>query len=144
METAGMVLGFIAVVGGLAIAPLAIVLGQRHERRKRELEHIERLRALELGRVLPQDEPWWSPARIAWLIGAVVPLGAFLSVGLASRSVGYHEGMWGAAAMVGMAGVISGSILAGQSLSRRTTTEQVGDPKPPVDEDAYDVVSARG
>ena len=53
METAGMVLGFIAVVGGLAIAPLAIVLGQRHEQRKRELEHIERLRALELGRVLP-------------------------------------------------------------------------------------------
>ena len=144
METAGMVLGFIAVVGGLAIAPLAIVLGQRHERRKRELEHIERLRALELGRVLPQDEPWWSPARIAWLIGAGVPLGAFLSVGLASRSVGYHEGMWIAAAMVGMCGVISGSILAGQSLSRRKTTEQIGDPKPLVDEDAYDVVSARG
>jgi hypothetical protein len=144
METAGIVLGFIAVVGGLAIAPLAIVLGQRHERRKRELEHIERMKALELGRTLPQDEPWWSPARIAWLIGAGVPLGAFLSVGLASRSVGYHEGMWIAAAMVGISGVISGSILAGQSLAHRKSSPGFDAAKPDVDEDAYDVVSARG
>jgi hypothetical protein len=139
-----MVLGFIAVIGGLAIAPVAIVLTQRHERRKRELEHIERMRALELGRILPQDEPWWSPARIALLIGAGVPSVAYLSVGLASTSVGYHEGMWIAAAIVGMSGVISGSILAGQSLNRYKTSEPFDASKPSVEEDAYDVVSARG
>ena len=29
------------------------------------MEHIERMKALELGRTLPQDEPWFSPVRIA-------------------------------------------------------------------------------
>ena len=62
---AGLVLGFIAVIGGLSIAALAIILGIRHDRRKREMEHIERMKALELGRTLPQDEPWLSPAKIA-------------------------------------------------------------------------------
>ena len=144
METAGLVLGFIAVVGGLALGAVAVIMGIRHDRRKRELEHIERMRALELGCRLPQDEPWWSPARIAWLIGAGVPIGVFLCVGSASGAIGYHEGMWIAAGMVGMSGVIAGASLAGHSLRRNQATEQLGAPKPVVDEDAYDVVSARG
>jgi hypothetical protein len=144
MQSAGLVLGFIAVVGGLGIGTLAIVLGIRHDRRKRELEHIERMRALELGRVLPQDEPWWSPLRIALLIGAGVPSVAFVSANLASQAIGFHEGMWVAAAIVGMTAVISGSILAGQSLSRQKRSEPFDAPKPYVGEDAYDVVSARG
>ena len=144
METAGIVLGFIAVTGGLAIGSFALILGLRHDRRKRELEHIERMRALELGRRLPQDERWWSPARLPWFIGAGVPLGAFACVGLASRAVGYHEDMWLAAASVGIIGVISGSILGGLSLSQRTSSAGLDTAKPEVDEDAYDVVSARG
>jgi hypothetical protein len=82
--------------------------------------------------------------RIALLIGAGVPSVAFLSVGGASRAIGFHEGMWIAAGMVGMTAVISGSILAGQSLNRHTTSKQFDALKPHVDEDAYDVVSARG
>jgi hypothetical protein len=145
METAaGLVLGFIGVVGCFAIPPVAIVLHHRSERRKRELEHIERMRALELGRTLPQDEPWWSPLRIALLIGAGVPSVAFLSAGLTTLAAGYHESMWIAVGMTGISSVICGSILAGQSLNRQKTSEPLDAPKPYVDEDAYDVVSARG
>ena len=54
---AGITLGFIAVVGGLLFGAIPIAFHFRHERRKRELEHIERMKALELGRTLPQDEP---------------------------------------------------------------------------------------
>jgi hypothetical protein len=144
MEIAGMTLGFIAVVGGLAIAPLSIGLHFRHERRKREMEHMERMKALELGRTLPQDEPWFSPLRIALLIGGAVPLGAFTSVGLATAAVGFHDGMWLAACIVGTASVISGSTLAVQSLKPRETALSPSDLKPYVEEDAYDVVSARG
>ena len=32
MDIAGITLGFIAVIGGLAIAPLSIILGIRHDR----------------------------------------------------------------------------------------------------------------
>ena len=80
-----MVLGFIAVIGGLAIAPLSIVFHLRNEQRKRELEHIERMQALEFGRTLPQDEPWWSPLRIGLVIGGAVPLGVFLTLGARLR-----------------------------------------------------------
>jgi hypothetical protein len=139
-----MVLGFIAVIGGLGIGSLAVVLGIRHDRRKRELEHIERMRALELGRTLPQDESWWTPLRIALLIGVGVPSVAFLTVGSASSAVGFHDGMWLAAAIVGMTGVISGSTLAGISLNRHKRSEPFDAHKPYVDQDAYDVVSARG
>jgi hypothetical protein len=143
MEIAGMVLGYIAVIGGLAIAPLSIVLHFRNEQRKREVEHIERMQALEFGRTLPQDEPWWSPLRISLVIGGAVPLGVFLTVGSATAAVGFHDGMWIAAAMVGMASVICGTILAGSNM-RAKASSSFADSKPQIEEDAYDVASARG
>jgi hypothetical protein len=144
MEIAGMVLGYIAVIGGLAIAPLSIVLHLRNEQRKREFEHIERMQALEFGRTLPQDEPWWSPLRISLVIGGAVPLGAFLTVGSATAVTGFHDGMWIAAAIVGMVSVICGSILAGSSNKRAKASSSFADSKPQIEEDAYDVVSGRG
>ena len=144
MESAGLVLGFIAVIGGLSIGTLAIILGIRHDRRKREMEHVERMKALELGRTLPQDEPWLSPAKLAALIGGVVPLGAFVSVGTATTSSGFHEEMWLAASSVGVTAVIAGSFVAVLSSRSRKTSGPVGVVKPYVEEDAYDVVSSRG
>jgi hypothetical protein len=144
METAGLVLGYIAVIGGLLFGAIPIAFHYTREKQRREMEHLERMRALELGRTLPQDEPWWSPPRIAVLIGGAVPLGVFLSVGAATSFVGFHEGMWVAAAMVGMASVISGSILAGLSYNQRRTSDRPEVTKPYVEDDAYDVVSSRG
>jgi hypothetical protein len=144
MDTAGMVLAFFAVTGGLAIGPFAIWFGGRQQQRKREMEHIERMKALEFGRTLPQDEPWSSPARIGALIGVVVPLGVFLSVAIATSAAGFHEGMWIAAGMVGMASVIAGATLAGQSIHHQKTSDRTAIVKPYVEDDAYDVVSSRG
>jgi hypothetical protein len=144
MQAAGIVLGFIAVIGGLSLGAIAIILGIRHDRRKRELEHIERIKALELGRTLPQDEPWLTPAKLAALIGGVVPLGVFVSVGTATSSSGFHDGMWIAATLVGTAAVISGATVACQSGRSRKTSDPVAVDKPYVEEDAYDVVSSRG
>jgi hypothetical protein len=143
MDIAGLVLGYIAVIGGLAISAVALVLGIRHDRRKRELEHIERMHALELGRTLPQDSPWWSPSRIAVVIGGVVPVAVFVTVGGATRAAGFHEGMWLAAAIVGMAAVICGSILAVSKKSEQTSSP-IAYSKPHIEEDAYDVVGTRG
>ena len=57
----------------IIVAPTAIVF--RYVRFHREIKHAERMRALELGRPFPGDEPWWSPERIIVAIGAGVPLG---------------------------------------------------------------------
>jgi hypothetical protein len=144
VDVAGITLGYIAVIGGLLFGAMAVAYHFRHERRKRELEHIERMRAFELGRTLPQDEPWLSPTKIGALIGAGVPIGAFVSAGIATAAVGFHEGMWIAVGMVGTASAITGSILASQSYNRRKASDQVASIKPYIEEDAYDVVSSRG
>jgi len=144
MDIPGIVLGYIAVVGGLSIAPIAIFVGCRHEQRKRELEHMERMRALELGRRLPQDESWLSPSKIGALIAIIVPVAAFVPAWLTSQFAGYHEATWIATAMVGTAAVISGSVLVASSHKQDATPSESLTTKPYVEEDAYDVVSSRG
>ena len=76
---------------------LAIVLGIRHERRKRELEHIERMKALEFGRTLPAGRAaGCRPAKIARRRSAVVrpARGLRHRRHRDQRSVGYHEEIW--------------------------------------------------
>jgi hypothetical protein len=130
---------------GIAVPIILVptVLGIRHARHVRELEHAERMRALELGRILPQDESWWSPARICIAIGAGVPIGTFVSAWMASETLGFFEPIWASAGVVGLAGVISGTVLAGRYFASRDRFARVAD-KPYVDAEAYDVVSSRG
>jgi hypothetical protein len=140
-------LGFMLAFLGLGIGYMAVYLGIRHDRQKRELEHKERMRALELGRRLPGDGPWLSPGRVGFLISVVVPTVAFGCAWLATREAGYQEDIWKTAAMVGVMSVFCGSLLAGVGLMRHGQDQfsAVRDmDKPAVDEDAYDVVSARG
>ncbi len=144
MDIAGIVLGYIAVIGGLSIAPLAIIVGCRLKQRIRELEHIERMKALEFGRSLPQDEPWLSPTKIGAAIGILVPIAAFSAACTATQQAGYNEKIWLAAAIVGVAGVICGPILVVFSLKHPAAPTESPQAKPYVEEDAYDVVSSRG
>ena len=138
----------IPIVGmAIPIILVPIVLALRHARIERELEHAERIKALELGRTLPQDEPWWSPARICVAIGAGVPIGVFGLAFLASQAVGPSEQIWVAAGVVGVAGVFNGTFLAGRyftQYARPKTGADVGHAKPEVDADAFDVVGSRG
>jgi hypothetical protein len=138
------------VVSGVIILPVIFVpvlLYYRHERWKLGLEHERQLKALELGRGLPGEgnrESWFSPLRVGLIIGAGVPLGAFLSALVTSVSIGFHDGIWIATSTVGLASVISGSIIAGRAYSESKASPTIGEGKPFVEEDAYDVVSARG
>ena len=144
MNPAEFLLAFVAITAGLGTGALAIVMGIRHDRQKREWEHIERMKAFELGRTLPQDEPWFSPAKIGFAIATAVPGSSFTFAWLATESVGYHEPIWIGAMMVGIASVICGSILVASANKKRTVPRGAVSPKPYVEEDAYDVVSARG
>jgi len=140
----------LVVVSGAIILPIVLVptlLHYRHERWKLGLEHERQLKALELGRALPgegRSEGWFSPLRVGLIIGAGVPLGAFLSALITSVSAGFHEGIWMATCLVSLGGVISGSILAGHAYGQGKANPADGEAKPFIEEDAYDVVSARG
>ena len=137
----------IPIVGMLI--PIIIVptaLGIKHARYLREVEHAERMRAMELGRTLAEDEKHsWTPTGIAGSIGVGVPLGVMSIAFIASTKVGPSDTLWMAAAMIGVAGVICGSILAAMQLSKAHQTSAAPlDAKPAYDPDQFDVVGSRG
>jgi hypothetical protein len=134
----------VAIVLPVILVP--IILGIRFERYKRELEHAERIKALELGRPFPGDGSWWSLPRISVAIGAGVPIAVFFCAWQASGTLHDPEPPWIGAGIVGVAAVVSGSLLAGRYYLGRDRSHQsvAADAKYRADEDAYDVVSRRG
>ncbi len=131
----------------LPVILIPVLLYFRHERWKLRLEHERQLKALELGRTVPGEgyrESWFSPLRVGMVIGAGVPLALFLNAMVTSICVGFHEGVWLSSCVVGLWAVISGSIIAGRACWKSKTSSAEGEFKPFVEEDAYDVVSARG
>ena len=137
----GLVIPIIALMIPMVIVPTA--LGFRHARLLRELEHRERIRAMEMGRLLPQDETWTTPARIVAAIGAGVPLAALATAFLASQALGFHEEIWIMSGMVGISGVVGGTYLAGRHLPGRDESPATAF-KAEFDPDSLDVVSRRG
>jgi hypothetical protein len=155
MDTTEIMAAFIC--GVTAVTMLPIFLHFRGERRKRELEHIERMRAIEVGRSYPGEKsnsffalpPWAVPHLIAITVGAGVPIGVFACAFLASVIGGFQQEIWMAAGMVGLGGVIGGSTLAVNAFrsigsnAEPEYSDSFAHSKPHVDEDAYDVVSSR-
>ncbi len=140
-------LGFLLAFLGIGIAYSAVHLGIRLERTKRELEHKERMMALELGRSLPGDFPWLSPLRAGLLIAAAVPIGLFVSALLANLALGYKEAPWMMAGAVSLFAVVCGTVVTSLAFARQPHDLQhnaVSAAKEQVEDDAYDVVSARG
>jgi len=140
------VIGFLLAFLGLGVAYFAIYLGIRHDRFKRELEHKERMLALELGRPLPGDISWFSTQRIGFLMGAIVPVCLFGYAGLLTQSQGFHPHIWESCSIVGTLSILSGAVLVviGGARESRALGGSPRSEKVPVEEDAYDVVSARG
>jgi hypothetical protein len=142
------------LVCGLAVIGLiAIRMYMNGQQQKHEREHRERMKVLEMGQALPAQQTapnQRSAYRLALVIGGVVPAGAFVSSAFASAAIGFHEAMWIATGMVGLGGVICGTVLASTqfNVAAATDTGEGSSPltgfKPRVDDDAYDVVSARG
>lgn len=123
----------------IVVAPVAIIA--KTVSRHREMEHKERIRAIELGRVLPKDESWWSRGRISAMIGAGVPVIAMFLAWMASESMGGREEVWITATVIGVTSVICGTRLA---TKLPAPDPMILNAKHDMDPDAYDVVSRRG
>jgi hypothetical protein len=131
----------------LPVLLVPTISGIRFARYKRELEHAERIKALELGRTLHADDSWWTLPRISVAIGAGVPAVVFFCAWQASESLQDPEPAWISAGIVGMSAVIGGSVLAARYYLRRDESGRAGSglgTKPLIDADAFDVVSSRG
>jgi hypothetical protein len=132
----------VALLIPIIVVPTA--LGLKHARFLREVEHRERMRAMELGRALPESQSW-SPTGLAGAIGAGVPIASMVIAGMATHSDAhsYAASIWKAAGLVGLGGVICGTILAALRFAARPqpAPDMV---KADYDPDAYDVVGRRG
>jgi hypothetical protein len=131
----------------LPIVIVPTVLFFKHQGRKRELQHLERMRAIELG-VSPQNPGslFW-PSLAALGIGAGVPCFAILFGFLSAVSRPGQEEIWTPLMILGVASVISGAALGTKMLGLREDGAAnlpgiVG--KPEFDPDAYDTVGQRG
>ncbi len=108
-ETLAVMIPITAVMGGIAIAIVAIIMGAR----KKELEHKERIIAMEKGISIPQQpEPCCRPAyqsnRAAGFV--LTLLGIALTITI-SVSGGLEGGIWGLVPLaIGIGLLISSSI----------------------------------
>jgi hypothetical protein len=128
----------------LAIPLVAIVLGLRHARYEREVEHLERMKALELGRTLPGDAPFWSPNRLCAAMGLALPLALFVLSFAFSRFMDRgEEAAWVFGAATAIVGMLCGTALA-IFLPRREAATAPSFIKPTLDPDALDTAPRRG
>lgn len=148
MLEAEIVIPVMGIMLPLVLVPSIIKM--KHAQRRREWEHAERMRAMELG-LPPTSGPgyqfWPSVAAIA--IGAGVPIVTFIFAWLATVSSPIGQGAYAAAGTVGSIAVISGTILASHlsgGCSKKAKSEKATSFAKPLqyDPDAYDTVSQRG
>jgi hypothetical protein len=135
-----------ALIGGAFILSFVWMI-VRNGLREREMEHLERLKALESGTTLPGDGPWWTPNRVAAGIGIGVPFFAFLASFLSTISSREPQiAIWASAGAVSVAAVISGAVLT-VHLPRAVTQQprpMTSHSKPEFDPDSYDTAGRRG
>ena len=118
------IIPIVAMLIPIIIVPTA--LGFKHARFLRQVEHEERMKAMELGQILPEDQSW-TPAQIAVTIGAGVPIAAMFIAYIAANKTGSSEGIWMATMMIGVAGVICGTVLAAKQFSKRDQATASGE-----------------
>jgi hypothetical protein len=122
----------------------------RNGQLRREWEHAERMRALEMGLPLPPRESAWARAFVCVAIGLGVPVIAFSITLAAYDRPGTPEEIWVAPAVVSGLSIISATLLGGflflggARASRQAPHAPHPGVKPMGDPDAYDVVGRRG
>ncbi len=130
----------------MIVVPTALVI--KHLRRKREMLHRERMKALEMGLPISETNAW--PAAVAAIgIGAGVPIGCFLVIWLATLTAHVGDEAFIGAMVVGIVAIIQGSRLAMRladvaSYPLETRSAHVNGKPAGLDPDAYDVVGRRG
>jgi hypothetical protein len=148
----GLIIPLAGIMLPMVLVPTVITLSHRFK--KREWQHKERLRAIELGVPVPGTESRLNGGSVT-AIGAGVPAASVLAAFLTTVNIPYdHDEFvpilaitWGFAFFISTGAMITSLVLGGM-LSRSAKAARPADEfaayKPAMDPDAYDVVSSRG
>jgi hypothetical protein len=140
-----------AFLGILSLIVVGSVQTARANRRKREMEHLERMKSLEMGLTPGPSGFDWPAAAVCIAIGAGVPIGSFVVAWLASLTADVPSEIWVAPILVsfgafGTTMILSLRIIEPKGKTRPLGREQTASnfEKPEFDPDAFDVVGSRG
>jgi hypothetical protein len=147
-----LIIPIVAILMPLVLAPTIIFMKHRHKRR--EWEHRERMRSLEVSGPLPSGHAPVGSGGVA-AIGAGVPIASVIAAFLTcvSSEVRTEDEIpmagiaWGCALMISAGAMATSLILALMQARARRQSESAAlqVDKPAVyDPDAFDVVSSRG
>lgn len=148
-ENMALLIPIVALGIPMIVAPAAMIT--RYYHRKREWQHREQMKALEMG-VSLDPAHGWPAALVASAIGAGVPIGVFFLAWMTALTThNHHDKLFEGAIAVGLAGVYAGYKLGSRmqgvsqpsaadssNATRHAEKSYVGDP------DAYDVAGRRG
>jgi hypothetical protein len=137
-------------LGALSLIVIGIASSVRQARRRKEMEHLERMRAMEMGVVSQPSGLDWPAAAVCIAVGAGVPIGSFVVAWLASLTADVPHGIWVAPVIVSFPAIGTARKLAYRLIDPRSGPKQpvyskpmpVG--KPEFDPEAFDVVGRRG
>jgi hypothetical protein len=147
-----MIIPLAGIMLPMVLVPTVITLA--HRLKKREWQHKERLRAIELGMPVPGTESRLGAGSVT-AIGAGVPAASVLGAFLTTVNIPYdHDEFlpilavsWGCAFLISTGAMIT-SVVLGVMLTRSARASRAANElaafKPAMDPDAYDVVSSRG
>ena len=146
-------MGWIELFAVLGIVGTVLVgsTTTRQAHRRKEMEHSERMKALEMGLVPQPSGMDWPAAAVCIAVGAGVPIGSFVVAWLATLTADAPGGIWVAPVFVSLAAIgatrkLAYRIIDPKSVSRKDLAGRSPSPagKEAFDPDAYDVVGSRG
>jgi hypothetical protein len=142
-------------LAGIAM-PLVLVptvLTMKHRHRRREWEHLERMKAMELGLTTPAGRDSTGRSAVA-AIGSGVPIAAVVTAFLTcTEGPPSVEGIplaaiaWSCAALISGGAMLTSLILAfmlARAHARADAEARLNHAKPVYDPDSFDVVGSRG
>ncbi len=142
----GILVPIVGMMIPMVIVPTTLIL--KHAARKRELDHIERMKGMELGCSPPPSSLGWPAALAASAIGVLVPLGSFGMTLVAVEATAAPEEIWFAPVVVSLAALIASWVIFARGIASQLAWQSPQHPsslaKPAFDPDAYDVVGSRG
>lgn len=148
-----MLIPIVAILMPAVLVPSVLAL--KFRQRRREWEHQERMRSLEMGVPLVQAQPW-PAAAVAIALGLGTPAAAYLFSWMALVTASADAEIYIGTTIVSLVGILSGGRLALRLIPAGTTLLRSGEHAPPrpavhaangkpsFDPDTFDVVGRRG
>jgi hypothetical protein len=145
------IIPIVAILNSIPLVLVPTIIFMKHRHKRREWEHLERMRALDRSVPLPTGNAAAKSSGVA-AIGAGVPIASVIAAFLTCVSAEVRSGdeipmagiAWGCALMISL-GAMATSLLLQARARRQSDSDALNADKSAIyDPDAYDVVSSRG